>query len=117
MLSYFQEARYTLLRDDPRLRRLRYLNLLKWACAAILVIVLSVIVTLHFLDPHRVRLGATRMPDVAVSEMPTDNFQTVAVVFYGRRDRVAILDCYLKVHCSASTLPLAYQAYEDISKT
>ena len=46
--------------------------------------------------PEEGLLGVARGPDIIVPEIP-ENFQTVGVVFYGRRSRVEILDCYLKV--------------------
>lgn len=47
-------------------------------------------------DPEEGILSAARGPEILVPEIPK-TFQTVGVVFYGRRSRVEILDCYLKV--------------------
>ena len=41
-------------------------------------------------------LGNTRGSDTVVPELPQD-FKVVGLVFFGRRSRVEILDCYLKV--------------------
>ena len=47
-------------------------------------------------EPEEGMLGFARGPRIVVPEIP-EEFQTVGVVFYGRRSRVEILDCYLKV--------------------
>lgn len=47
-------------------------------------------------EPVEGMLGSARGPEIIVPEISSD-FETVGVVFYGRRSRVEILDCYLKV--------------------
>jgi hypothetical protein len=42
-------------------------------------------------------LGAVRGPDTIVIPQIPKRFKTVGMVFYGRKSRVEILDCYLKV--------------------
>lgn len=50
-------------------------------------------------EPGEASLGLVRGPKIAVPEIPL-SFKTVGLVFYGRRSRVEILDCYLKVRSS-----------------
>lgn len=45
------------------------------------------------LDPL---LGKNHGPEIHYPKIP-EKFEVIAVVFYGRRTRVEILDCYLKV--------------------
>jgi len=45
-------------------------------------------------------LGEVRGPDTIVIPQIPKNFKTVGLVFYGRKSRVEILDCYLKVEAS-----------------
>ena len=92
----FGEFQYTRLIDDSWPRRPRYVTLIRYIGAALLVILLLILVGFHFFGPYSGHLVATRGPDIVLPEIPKD-FQTVAVVFYGRRSRVEILDCYLKV--------------------
>lgn len=47
-------------------------------------------------EPEEGMLGFARGPEIVLPEIPK-SFETVGVVFYGRRSRVEILDCYLKV--------------------
>ena len=47
-------------------------------------------------EPGEGSLGSVRGPDIAVPSIPF-KFRTVGLIFYGRRSRVEILDCYLKV--------------------
>lgn len=42
-------------------------------------------------------LGVVRGPDTIVIPQIPPKFKTVALVFFGRKSRVEILDCYLKV--------------------
>ncbi len=42
-------------------------------------------------------LGEVRGPDTIVIPHIPQNFKTVGLVFFGRKSRVEILDCYLKV--------------------
>jgi len=42
-------------------------------------------------------LGEVRGPDTIVIPQIPKRFKTVGMVFYGRKSRVEILDCYLKV--------------------
>ncbi len=49
--------------------------------------------------PGEASLGLVRGPKIAVPEIPS-SFKTIGLIFYGRRSRVEILDCYLKVRCS-----------------
>ena len=96
MLPFFRKVQYTPLIDDRWTRRPRYVTLIRYAGAALLVVLLLILVGFHFFGPYSGHLIATRGPDIVLPEIPKD-FQTVAVVFYGRRSRVEILDCYLKV--------------------
>ena len=123
ILPFFNKVRYTPLTEKSWPRRPSYTVLLKCTGLAISMILL-LLTGLHFsgvkrmlppvsdenvppesLPPENVPppsepaddlLGPARGPEIHVPEIPT-TFQTVGVVFYGRRSRVEILDCYLKV--------------------
>lgn len=47
-------------------------------------------------------LGEVRGPDTIVVPQIPQNFTTVGMVFFGRKSRVEILDCYLKVQYNPS---------------
>ena len=115
MLPIFHKARYTPLTETSWPRRPSYVVLLKCVGLAIFVIGLLV-VGLHLSgikqilpitkdrppppsEPEEGLLGVARGPEIIVPVIPK-KFQTVGVVFYGRRSRVEILDCYLKVSLS-----------------
>ena len=114
MLPLFHKIRYTPLGENPWRRRPRYVFLLKCGAVAFSVVLLLVL-TVYFSGVNRIlpmpgkeeppppppepeegMLGFARGPRIAVPEIPKE-FQTIGVVFYGRRSRVEILDCYLKV--------------------
>lgn len=116
ILPLFQKVRYTPLTDNSWPRRPNYVAILKYSAIA-LVSVLLLLAGLQFSRTHRVLLSSpdeggppppttepeegflsvARGPDILVPDIP-QTFEVVAVVFYGRRSRVQILDCYLKVH-------------------
>lgn len=120
MSPLFQKVRYTPLGEKPWARRSRYVRVLTYAGIGTFVIML-LIIGLHFFgvqkilpipedggnhpppppEPEEGLLGVARGPEIVIPEIPK-SFQTVGVVFYGRRSRVEILDCYLKV-CLAIT--------------
>lgn len=114
MLPLFHKVRYTPLGERSLCRRPRGVLLLKYAALAFLTLLLLVLVV-YFSGVNRIlsapereeppppppepeegMLGFARGPRILVPEIPKE-FQTVGVVFYGRRSRVEILDCYLKV--------------------
>ncbi len=69
--------------------------------AVVLLLVTAVITTVCLLrDPHLERL---RQPSAPVPVIP-QHFRVVGLVFYGRRSRVEVLDCYLKVRDTNSSL-------------
>ncbi|KAL9057975.1 MAG: hypothetical protein Q9206_002113 [Seirophora lacunosa] len=114
ILPLFQKVRYTPLTDNSWPRRPNYVAILKYSAIA-LVSVLLLLAGLQFSRTHRVLLSSpdeggpppptpepeagllsvARGPDILVPDIP-QTFEVVAVVFYGRRSRVQILDCYLK---------------------
>ncbi|CAF9934625.1 MAG: hypothetical protein HETSPECPRED_009296 [Heterodermia speciosa] len=113
MLPLFHKVRYTPLGERSLCRRPRGVLLLKYAALAFLTLLLLVLVV-YFSGVNRIlsapereeppppppepeegMLGFARGPRILVPEIPKE-FQTVGVVFYGRRSRVEILDCYLK---------------------
>ena len=96
MPPFFRKIQYTPLIDDPWTRRIKYVALIRYVGTALLVILLFILVGFHFFGPYSGHLVVTRGPHIVLPEISKD-FQTVAVVFYGRRSRVEILDCYLKV--------------------
>ena len=59
-----------------------------------IVVILALLLTTILLHEHR--LDHPRAPTKPIPVIP-ENFHTVGLVFYGRRSRVEILDCYLKV--------------------
>ena len=110
----FRKVRYTPLGEKSWRRRLSCEYLLKCAAVAFLIVLLLVLVV-YFSgvnqilpipeseeppppppEPEEGMLGFARGPRIVVPEIP-EEFQTVGVVFFGRRSRVEILDCYLKV--------------------
>ena len=118
ILPFFNKVRYTPLTEKPWPRRPSHAVLLKCTGLAISVILL-LLAGLHLSgvkqilptagddnippedvpppsEPADDLLGPARGPEIQVPEIPK-SFQTVGVVFYGRRSRVEILDCYLKV--------------------
>ena len=101
ILPYFDKVYYTPLTNEAQYRRRSFVPLIRCACVVVVAVLLSLIAWLVF-RPCKDCLGFTWRPDAALSEVPRA-FETVAVVFYGRRSRVEILDCYLKVHCHPQT--------------
>ena len=101
MLSFLQKQRllprysnipYTPLSEHPNSRR-RFANLflkIFLGVAIVAGVVTSIILS------HNPRLDPPRMPIGPIPVIPK-HFRTVGLVFYGRRSRVEILDCYLKV--------------------
>ena len=64
-------------------------------------------VTKHSEEP---KLSAVRGPDdIMLPQMP-GKFKTVGMVFYGRKSRVEILDCYLKVEDHSLPAVISIQA-------
>ena len=92
MLSRYQNVHYTSLIENPSSRRRAFIfisRLLAFALFVTAVTIFSVVFYQPTLEPHR-------GPDIVVPHIPKD-FRTVGLVFYGRRSRVSILDCYLRV--------------------
>ena len=60
--------------------------------------------------PKEPKLSAVRGPDdIVLPQMPS-KFKTVGMVFYGRKSRVEILDCYLKVEDHSLPAVISFQA-------
>ncbi len=73
----------------------------KTLAVVLLLLVAAVITTVCLLrDPQLERL---RQPSAPVPAIPKE-FRVVGLVFYGRRSRVEVLDCYLKVRGDAATV-------------
>lgn len=121
VLPLFQHVRYTPLTEKPWRRRSSYVILIKWLSLATLFIAILLIVGLYFSGLRRTvptprLLGVTREPEIFIPSVPKD-FQTVGVVFYGRRSSVEILDCYLRVtHCTEQSSRLTADAFSETSK-
>lgn len=100
VLPLFQHVKYTPWTEKPWRRRPNYVLLLRCLSVALLGVIL-LITGIHFHDLKRT-LSTPSLSDVAGGseisppEVPKD-FQTVGVVFYGRRSSVEILECYLRV--------------------
>ncbi|KAL9043907.1 MAG: hypothetical protein Q9214_002920 [Letrouitia sp. 1 TL-2023] len=91
ILPRYSNVVYTSLNEQPAKRR-RYIFLL----LKILVVLGLIAIAIAFsLSLHVPRLGP---PKQLIAEIPTlpKEFRTVGLVFYGRRSRVEVLDCYLK---------------------
>ena len=114
LLPLWSKVRYTPLTEKPWPNRPTYLNILKYLGFISLVTVLLLGI-LHVTGVKRLPLpskapetnedpkeaddpllGTSRGPDIHVPDIP-ETFETIAVVFYGRKSRTEILDCYLKV--------------------
>ena len=94
MLSKYHNVHYTSLVDNTSSRRRAFVfisRLLAFALFITAVVILSVL-------SYKPTLGPQRGAEISVPHIPEDfNFRTVGLVFYGRRSRVSILDCYLRV--------------------
>ncbi|KAL8736559.1 MAG: hypothetical protein Q9181_002369 [Wetmoreana brouardii] len=111
----FSKVRYSPLNEQSRSRRRR--NLIILTFAVILVVAALFVVASHFSGLKRISLSSgdqspapsepgpsdpednflsfARGPLIQVPEIP-NKFPIVGVVFYGRRNRVEILECYLR---------------------
>jgi len=121
VLPLFQHVRYTPLTEKPWRRRPSYVIIIKWLSLATLFIAILLIVGIHFSGLRRTLptprlLGVAREPEIFIPALPKD-FQTVGVVFYGRRSSVEILDCYLRVfYRSKQSSRLSADAFSETSK-
>lgn len=106
LVPFWSEVRYTRLGEKPWSNRRTWVSMLKYA-GLVLSAALVVLTALHIPGVKRIPLphkepeaepllGDLRGPDISISQIP-ENFKTVGIVFFGRRSRVEILDCYLKV--------------------
>ena len=96
LLPQYSNIPYTPLRDLSPHRNLssRPLSVLIFKILAVIAAILGLVfVTRPLYAP---RLGHSRDPVGPIPAIPTE-FRTVGLVFYGRRSRVEVLDCYLKV--------------------
>ena len=106
-------VQYALLSKSLRPRRRALLVITKYVAIASLLALFSVS-TLHLYNvqsgqrsepatlnakPGEASMGLVRGPKIAIPTIPS-TFKTVGLIFYGRRSRVEILDCYLKVRTS-----------------
>ncbi len=111
--SRYPNVQYALLTENLRPWRRALIITSKSLAVAFLFAVLSV-TTVHLYltrsqqslepatlnaEPGEASLGLVRGPKIVVPEIPS-TFRTVGLTFYGRRSRVEILDCYLKVGSS-----------------
>ena len=120
LLPRWSNVQYSPLGEKPWSNRQTYINVLKYLGFISLATVLLLGV-LHVSgvkrlplpesgpvtndDPEKEEdplLGVNRGPEIHFPEIPK-TFETIAVVFYGRKSRVEILDCYLKVRCRIPT--------------
>lgn len=121
VLPLFHQVRYTPLAEKPWRRRPIYSHILKWLSLATLFIAILLLVGFHFSGLRRILpsqrlLGVAREPENYDHALPMD-FQTVGVVFYGRRSSVEILDCYLKViHRTKQSSRLSADTFSETSK-
>jgi hypothetical protein len=92
MLSRYHNVHYTSLIENTSSRRRAFVFISKLLGFALFITVITVCSFLLY----KPTLGPHRGPEISVPHIPKD-FRTVGLVFYGRRSRVSILDCYLKV--------------------
>lgn len=91
-LLHYSKIPYTkLVERSPRRRECRLLSSKVYAITAV---ILSLVLTILLL--HESKLQHPQEVAKPIPAIP-ENFRTVGLVFYGRRSRVEILDCYLKV--------------------
>ncbi|KAL8708851.1 MAG: hypothetical protein Q9220_006307 [cf. Caloplaca sp. 1 TL-2023] len=91
LLPRYHNIPYTALADQPTPQR----RLVNWILKIVTVVflIISVIAVVCLL--RNPRLGHLQQPAVPIPSIP-EEFRVVGLVFYGRRSRVEILDCYLK---------------------
>ena len=90
MLLPYHNVRYTLLQDNRASRR----RIFGLVCKVLAVTTFTtIILTLGFVL-YKPTLGPPRQ--ILIPTIP-QKFPVKALVFYGRRSRVSILDCYLRV--------------------
>src|SRR5438034_4441785 len=90
-MKRFEAIRALLLRRRPKLYK--YL-LLVFGAGFLLLVIIPIVHLARFSElkfPYS--LNPLRKP----SEETPSEFRVIGLVFFGRRDRVSILDCYLKV--------------------
>lgn len=92
LLPRYSNIPYTPLAEQPTPRQ-RFSKLIIKILSAILLVA-AIILTICLL--HNPKLGHLQQPNAPIPVIPQD-FRVVGLVFYGRRSRVEILDCYLKV--------------------
>ncbi len=90
MLPQYHYPPYTILQENIVPRRRAFGVMCKILVLGFLVTIFLILGTLLY----KPTLGPVRK--IVVPEIPP-NFQVKALVFYGRRSRVSILDCYLRV--------------------
>lgn len=92
LLPRYANIPYTPLAEhsNPRQRFWKHV----YKITSVLLVVAAVIATICLL--HNPKLEHLQQPSAPIPVIP-DKFRVVGLVFYGRRSRVEILDCYLKV--------------------
>ena len=92
ILPRYSNVVYTSLHEQPERRR-RYLFVFLRVFVVVALIAGAIAVAVV---SHVPRLGSPRQLTAQIPTIPK-HFRTVGLVFYGRRSRVEVLDCYLKV--------------------
>lgn len=86
-------------RPNPSPRQRFFRKLGGYKISAVVLLAVAVIITTAVCLLRDPKLEHLRQPGAPVPVIPKD-FRVVGLVFYGRRSRVEILDCYLKVRTS-----------------
>lgn len=92
LLPRYSNIPYMPLADQPTPRQ-RFIN---WTVKSLAIVTIIAIIITTICLLHNPRLPHLQQPTTPIPVFP-ERFQTVGLVFYGRRSRVEILDCYLKV--------------------
>ena len=99
MLSKYRNVHYTSLAENTSSRRRAFVFVSRLLAFALFITA----VTIFSILSYKPTLGPQRGAEISVPNIPED-FRTVGLVFYGRRSRVSILDCYLRVRLLKSIL-------------
>lgn len=92
LLPRYSNIPYIPLADQPTPRQ----RFLKGALRVLVIVALIVATITTICMLHNPPLGHLQRPAAPIRVIPKD-FRTVGLIFYGRRSRVEILQCYLQV--------------------